>query len=157
MLPKPPPMSFVTKRSLSIPVRSAGAIQIAPTPGIWWLQWSVHSSVPLSYSTSAPAHSSGVDEKRWKWRRSIFTTWSASASAVSTSPHSKTPDQTTLEPASSCNTTSFFSDSSASTSTGSSSYTTSTSSAASRASSRVEAHTAATGSPMWRTRPTASA
>src|SRR5918998_1721048 len=54
-------MSCVTKRSLSIPVRSAGAIQIAPTPGIWWLQWSVHSPVPLSYSTSAPAHSSGVD------------------------------------------------------------------------------------------------
>ena len=57
--------------------------------------------MPLSYSTSAPAHSSGVDEKRWKWSRSIFTTWSASASAASTSPQSKTPDQTTFEPASS--------------------------------------------------------
>ena len=140
-----------------MPVRSAGAIQIAPTPGIWWLQMSVHSPVPLSYSTRAPAHSSGVEEKRWKWSFSIFTTWSASASAVSTSPQSKTPDQTTFEPASSCRIVSFFSDSSASTSTGSGSYSTSISSAASRASSRVAAHTAATGSPMCRTRPTASA
>ena len=140
-----------------MPVRSAGAIQIAPTPGIWWLQVSVHSPVPRSYSTSAPAHSSGVEEKRWKWRRSIFTTWSASASAASTSPQSKTPDQTTFEPASSWRTTSSFSDSSASVSTGRGSYSTSTRSAASRASSRVAAHTAATGSPMWRTRPTASA
>ena len=67
--------------------------------------------MPLSYSTSAPAHSSGVDEKRWKWSLSIFTTWSASASAVSTSPQSKTPDHTTFEPASSWRTTSSFSDS----------------------------------------------
>ena len=65
--------------------------------------------MPLSYSTSAPAHSSGVEEKRWKWSLSIFTTWSASASAASTSPQSKTPDQTTFEPASSCSTTSSFS------------------------------------------------
>ena len=42
-------------------------------------------------------------------------------------------------------------------STGSESYSTSISSAASRASSRVAAATAATGSPMCRTRPTASA
>ena len=33
MFPKPPPMSCVTKRSLSIPTRSAGAIQIAPDAG----------------------------------------------------------------------------------------------------------------------------
>src|SRR5919108_677728 len=33
LLPKAPPMSCVTKRSLSIPTRRAGAIQIAPTPG----------------------------------------------------------------------------------------------------------------------------
>ena len=44
-------MSWLTKRSLSMPTRSAGAIQIAPTPGIWWLPWSVHCPVPRLNST----------------------------------------------------------------------------------------------------------
>ena len=66
-----------------MPVRSAGAIQIAPMPGIWWLPYIVHWPVPRLYSTSTPAHSSGVDEKRSKCSRSIFTTWSASATAPS--------------------------------------------------------------------------
>ena len=157
MLPKPPPMSFVTKRSLSSPVRSAGAIQIAPMPGIWWLQWSVHCPVGFSYSTTAPEHSSGVELKRWKWSSLIVTIRSASAFAPSQSPQSKTPLQTVFVPASSCMTVSSLTASRASTSTSSGSYSTSTSSAASRASSRVAAHTAATGSPMNRTLPTASA
>ena len=76
-------MSCETKRSLSMPVRSAGAIQIAPMPGIWWLPYIVHCPVPRLYSTSTPAHSSGVDEKRSKCSRSILTTWSASATAPS--------------------------------------------------------------------------
>ena len=140
-----------------MPVRSAGAIQIAPTPGIWWLQWSVHWPVPFSYSTRAPAHSSGVELKRWKCSSSILTMWSASAFAASQSPQSKTPLQTTFEPASSCMIVSSLTASRASTSTSSGSYSTSTSSAASRASSRVRAQTAATGSPMKRALPTASA
>ena len=62
-----------------------------------------------------------------------WTTWSASASAASKSPQSKTPYQTMFEPASSWRTTSSFSDSSPSRTWGSGSYSTSTSSAASRA------------------------
>ena len=57
--------------------RSAGPIQIAATPGIWWLQWSVNWPVPRSYSTRAAEHSSGVEEKRSKWSSLIFTTRSA--------------------------------------------------------------------------------
>ena len=86
-----------------------------------------------------------------------MTMWSASAFAPSQSPQSKTPLQTTFEPASSCSTVSSLTASRASTSTSSGSYSTSTSSAASRASSRVAAATAATGSPMKRVTPTASA
>ena len=74
LLPKPPPMSCVTKRSLSSGTRSAGPIQIAATPGIWWLQWSVNWPVPRSCSTSAAEHSSGVEENRSKWSSLIFTT-----------------------------------------------------------------------------------
>src|SRR5205809_417419 len=144
-------MSCVTKRSLSRPTRRDGAIQIAPTPGIWWLQYIVHCPVPRLYSTSAPEHSSGVDEKRSKWSSSILITLSASATAPSKSPQSKTPDQTTLEPASSCSIGASASWAlRASTSTSSGSYSTSTSSAASRARSRVAATTAATGSPTKR-------
>ena len=66
-----------------------------------------------------------------------MTMRSASAFAASQSPQSKTPLQTTFEPASSCMTVSFLTASRASTSTSSGSYSTSTSSAASRASSRV--------------------
>ena len=73
MLPKPPPMSWVTKRSLSIPQRIAGAIMIAAKPGNWLLQWIVHWPVPRLYSTSAPSHSSGVELKRSKWSSEIFT------------------------------------------------------------------------------------
>ena len=101
LLPKPPPMSWLTNRSLSMPTRSAGAIQIAPTPGIWWFPWIVHCPVPRLNSTRQPEHSSGVDEKRSKWSRSIRTTWSASASAASKSPQSNMPDQTVFDPASS--------------------------------------------------------
>ena len=158
LLPKPPPMSWVTKRSLSSGTRSAGPIQIAATPGIWWLQWSVNWPVPRSYSTSAAEHSSGVEEKRSKWSSSIFTTRSAAFSAPSTSPQSNVPDQTTFVPASSWRSGAPSSCAvRASTITSSGSYSTSTRSAASRASSRVSATTATTGSPMWRTRPTASA
>ena len=35
LLPKPPPMSCVTNRSLSIPIRIAGPIMIAAKPGNW--------------------------------------------------------------------------------------------------------------------------
>ena len=88
LLPKPPPMSWVTKRSLSSGTRSAGPIQIAATPGIWWLQWIVNWPVPRSYSTSAAEHSSGVEEKRSKCSSLILTTRSAAFSAPSTSPQS---------------------------------------------------------------------
>ena len=54
LLPKPPPMSWETKRSRSSGTRSAGPIQIAAKPGNWWLQWIVNCAVPRSYSTSAP-------------------------------------------------------------------------------------------------------
>ena len=101
LLPNPPPMSLVTKRSLSSGTRSAGPIQIAATPGIWWLQWSVNWPVPRSYSTRAAEHSSGVEENRSKWSSLIFTTLSAAFSAPSTSPQSNVPDQTTFVPASS--------------------------------------------------------
>jgi hypothetical protein len=83
LLPKPPPMSCETKRSLSIPVRSAGAIMMIANPGNWLFERIVHCSMPRLYSTSAPLVSRGVDEKRSKWSRSIRTTWSASASAAS--------------------------------------------------------------------------
>ena len=86
LLPKPPPMSCVTKRSLSIPVRRAGAIMIAAKPGNWLLQWSVHCPVPRLYSTTAPLVSSGVDEKRLKCSRLMRTTLSAASSAPSKSP-----------------------------------------------------------------------
>ena len=35
LLPNPPPMSWVTMRSLSIPTRIAGAIMITAKPGNW--------------------------------------------------------------------------------------------------------------------------
>ena len=56
--------------------------------GIWLLEriWIV--SVPDSQLTSAALHSSGVEEKRWKWRCGMRTTWSAFSSAHSTSPKS---------------------------------------------------------------------
>ena len=38
LLPNPPPMSCVTKRSLSRPQRIAGPIMIAAKPGNWLLQ-----------------------------------------------------------------------------------------------------------------------
>ena len=88
LLPKPPPMSWVTKRSLSIPQRIAGAIMIAAKPGNWLLQWIVHCPVPRLYSTSAPSHSSGVELKRSKWSSEIFTIRSASATASCQLPHS---------------------------------------------------------------------
>ena len=158
LFPNPPPMSWVTKRSLSSGTRSAGPIQIAATPGIWWLQWIVNCPVPRSCSTSAAEHSSGVEEKRSKWSSLILTTRSAAFSAPSTSPQSNTPDQTTFVPASSWRTAASSSCARrASTTTSSGSYSTSTRSAASLASSLVAATTATTGSPMWRTRPTASA
>ena len=52
-------------------------------PGNWLLECIVHWPVPRLYSTTAPLVSSGVDEKRSKWRRSMRTTASASASAES--------------------------------------------------------------------------
>jgi hypothetical protein len=88
LLPKPPPMSCVTKRSLSSPVRIAGPIMITAKPGNWLFVWIVHCPVPRLYSTSAPSHSSGVELKRWKCSSSILTTLSASANAASRSPHS---------------------------------------------------------------------
>ena len=54
LLPKPPPMSCVTKRSLSSPVRIAGPIMIAAKPGNWLFVWIVHCPVPRLYSTRAP-------------------------------------------------------------------------------------------------------
>ena len=84
-------MSCVTMRSLSSPTRIAGPIMIAAKPGNWLFVKIVHCPVPRLYSTSAPSHSSGVELKRSKWSSSILTTWSASAKAASTSPHSQTP------------------------------------------------------------------
>ena len=158
LLPNPPPMSCVTKRSLSVPTRIAGAIMIAAKPGNWLLQCNVHWPIPWSYSTTAALVSSGVDEKRSKCRRSIRTTSSASARAASYSPQSNEPDQTTFVPASSCRIGwSASSARSASTTASIGSYSTSTRSAASRASWRVAATTATTGSPWYRARPTARA
>ena len=54
LLPKPPPMSCETKRSLSIPTLSAGPIMICAKPGNWLLEWIVHWAVPRLYSTTAP-------------------------------------------------------------------------------------------------------
>ena len=88
LLPKPPPMSCETKRSLSMPTRIAGPIMITAKPGNWLFVYSVHWPVPRLYSTSAPEVSSGVDEKRSKCSSSMRTTWSASASAASMSPQS---------------------------------------------------------------------
>ena len=88
LFPKPPPMSWVTKRSLSSPTRRAGPIMIAAKPGNWLFAWIVHWPVPRLYSTSAPSHSIGVELNRLKWSSSIRTTWSASAKAASRSPHS---------------------------------------------------------------------
>ena len=101
LLPKPPPMSWVTKRSLSRPQRIAGPIMIAAKPGNWLLVMIVHCPTPRLYSTRAPSHSSGVELKRWKWSSEILTTWSASANAASRSPHSYTPSHIRFEPASS--------------------------------------------------------
>ena len=158
LLPKPPPMSCVTKRSLSRPVRIAGPIMIAAKPGNWLFVWIVHCPVPRLNSTSAPSHSRGVELKRSKWSSLILTTESASAKAASTSPHSYTPLHERLPPVSSCSCGASGSSAlRASTSASSGSYSTSTSSEASRASSRVSATTIATGSPTWRTLPTASA
>ena len=86
LLPNAPPMSCVTKRSLSSPQRIAGPIMIAAKPGNWLFVWIVHCPTPRLYSTSAPSHSSGVELKRWKWSSGIFTTRSASANAESRSP-----------------------------------------------------------------------
>ena len=83
LLPKPPPMSWETKRSLSIPTFSAGAIMMIAKPGNWLFEWIVHCPVPRLYSTTAPLVSSGVEEKRWKCSRLIRTTLSASARAAS--------------------------------------------------------------------------
>ncbi len=91
LLPKPPPMSCVTMRSLSVPTRMAGAIMITANPGNWLFVVIVHCPVPRLYSTSPPSVSSGVELNRSKWSSEIFTTWSASANAPSTSPHSQTP------------------------------------------------------------------
>ena len=87
LLPKPPPMSWVTKRSLSSPTFIAGPIMIAAKPGNWLFVWIVHCPTPRLYSTSAPSHSSGVELKRWKWSSGILITRSASAKAASRSPH----------------------------------------------------------------------
>ena len=73
LLPKPPPMSWVTMRSLSSPTRIAGPIMIAAKPGNWLFVNIVHWPVPRLYSTSAPSHSSGVELKRSKWSSSIVT------------------------------------------------------------------------------------
>ena len=88
LLPKPPPMSWVTKRSLSSPTRIAGPIMIAANPGNWLFVMIVHCPVPRLNSTSAPLHSIGVELKRSKWSSEIFSTRSASANAWSRSPHS---------------------------------------------------------------------
>ena len=87
LLPKPPPMSCVTKRSLSSPTFIAGPIMIAAKPGNWLFVWIVHCPTPRLNSTSAPSHSSGVELKRWKWSSGILITRSASAKAASRSPH----------------------------------------------------------------------
>ena len=44
LLPKPPPMSCVTMRSLSVPTRMAGAIMITANPGNWLFV--VHRPLP---------------------------------------------------------------------------------------------------------------
>ncbi len=88
LLPKPPPMSWVTKRSLSRPQRIAGPIMIAAKPGNWLLQWIVHWPVPRLNSTSAPSVSSGVELKRSKCSSEMWTIRSASATASSQLPHS---------------------------------------------------------------------
>ena len=66
----------------------AGPIMMIAKPGNWLLQWIVHCPVPRLYSTSAASSSSGVELKRSKCSSPIETTWSASANAPSTSPHS---------------------------------------------------------------------
>jgi hypothetical protein len=86
LFPNPPPMSCETKRSLSIPTRSAGAIMMIAKPGNWLFEWIVHWPVPRLNSTTAPLVSNGVDEKRSKWSRSIRTTLSAALTAPSKSP-----------------------------------------------------------------------
>jgi hypothetical protein len=60
-------------------------------PGIWWLQYIVHCPVPRLNSTRQPEHSSGVEEKRSKWSSLIRTIRSASATVPSQSPQSNTP------------------------------------------------------------------
>ena len=87
-----------------MPTRMAGAIMITAKPGNWLLVVIAHWPVPRLYSTSAPSSSSGVELKRSKWSSEILTTWSASANAVSTSPHSQTPLYETFPPHSSCST-----------------------------------------------------
>ena len=100
--------------------------------------------------------SSGVEEKRWKWSRSMFTIWAASRNAFSTSPYSNTPFQTLLVPALSCRMLSSLSACSASTTGSSPSYSTWTNSEASSARLGDSASTAATGSPWYLTLSTAS-
>ena len=86
MIPKPPPMSWLENCMWSMPTPIAGPMNIAANIGIWLLERNSITPVPGSQLTSAPVVSSGVDEKRWKCRRSIRTTWSAFSSAQSTSP-----------------------------------------------------------------------
>ena len=88
LIPNPPPMSWEVKSIWSIPIPSAGAIIIAANIGNWLFDLTAIALVPGSQSTRAPKHSSGVDEKRWKWSLSILTTWSACSSAQSMSPKS---------------------------------------------------------------------
>ena len=98
-------MSWVTKRSLSIPTRSAGAIQIAPTPGIWWLQWIVHSRCPVVLDERARA----LERRR---REAVEVELLDRDDVVglghrrSQSPQSKTPVPDDVGPASSCRTAS---------------------------------------------------
>ena len=74
LLPKPPPMSWVTMRSLSIPTRMAGAIMITAKPGNWLFVYIVHCPVPRLYSVSAPPSSIGVELKRSKCSSLMRTT-----------------------------------------------------------------------------------
>src|SRR6266849_4452709 len=53
------------------------------------------------HSAITTLFSSGVDEKRWKCKRSISTTYAASLKARSTSPYSHSPFHTRFVPASS--------------------------------------------------------
>ncbi len=67
-------MSWETKCILEIGRPIAGAMNIAANCGIWLLERTSMTPVPRSQLTRAALHSSGVEEKRWKWSLSISTT-----------------------------------------------------------------------------------